>query len=70
LAFCSEKIKWCSLEPIIKTLPFGNLAKTLNLGLSVIDGELHVFYSQFNGTESLERVVVAYKDDKPIGCGT
>ena len=46
-----------------KNIDFQNLVKTLNLELSVVDGELHDFYSQFNGTENLEHVVVAYKDD-------
>ena len=52
-----------------KNIDFQNLVKTLNLELSVVDGELHDFYSQFNGIESLEHVVVAYKGDKAIGCG-
>ena len=48
---------------------FKSLVDTLNQELSVRDGEDHAFYSQFNGLENLEQVVLAYEGNVAIGCG-
>ena len=45
------------------------LVKLLDAALAVIDGEDHAFYAQFNKTNKLKSVVVAYENEKPVGCG-
>ena len=58
---------------IIRTTPknkdFLSLVKELDAYLKVTDGEDHAFYNQYNGLESIQNCVVAYRDEKPIGCG-
>ena len=48
---------------------FIELVKYLDAYLAVIDGDDHLFYSQFNAVDEIKHVVVAYKNDKPFGCG-
>lgn len=48
---------------------FINLVQELDAGLAITDGADHSFYNQFNGIENLRNIVVAYKDEKPVGCG-
>jgi GNAT superfamily N-acetyltransferase len=48
---------------------FIELVKLLDADLAVRDGEDHSFYAQFNKIDKLKHVVVAYENDKPIGCG-
>lgn len=48
---------------------FVNLVQQLDAGLAITDGADNSFYDQFNGIEHLRNIVVAYKDDKPVGCG-
>jgi putative acetyltransferase len=48
---------------------FQSLVVMLDAELQIRDGEDHAFYAQFNKTDSIKNVVVAYSDDKPIGCG-
>jgi len=48
---------------------FRNLVRLLDTELAIIDGEEHSFYSQFNKIENIRYVVLAFEDDKPIGCG-
>lgn len=45
------------------------LVRRLDQELSIIDGDQHSYYSQFNRIEGLNNVIVAYLDDKPSGCG-
>ena len=45
------------------------LTDRLNEFLAVLNGEKHAFYSQYNRQDSLSTVVVAFRDDEPIGCG-
>ncbi len=52
-----------------KNLDFQALVGLLNKELSIRDGDAHTFYSQFNGIENLNYVIVAYQVNKPIGCG-
>ncbi len=33
------------------------------------DGENHAFYNQFNKIDHIRHIVVAYADDKAVGCG-
>ena len=48
---------------------FIKLVKYLDAYLAVIDGDDHLFYSQFNAVDEIKHVVVAYKNGKPFGCG-
>jgi putative acetyltransferase len=48
---------------------FISLVEMLNIYLAEVDGEDHSFYSQYNGIENIQNVVVAYKDSAPAGCG-
>ena len=48
---------------------FINLVKLLDADLAQRDGEDHSFYSQYNKIDNIKYVLVAYIDQKPIGCG-
>ena len=45
------------------------LVKQLDAYLSVIDGDEHDFYNQYNNINVLKHTVVAYLNNKPVGCG-
>jgi GNAT superfamily N-acetyltransferase len=45
------------------------LVMLLDKELAIVDGEEHVFYSQFNKIDSIKCVVVAYENSIPMGCG-
>jgi putative acetyltransferase len=48
---------------------FISLIKLLDADLAQRDGSDTLFYSQFNKLDKIKHVVVAYEDDKPVGCG-
>jgi len=48
---------------------FISLVRDLDADLAARDGAEHSFYAQFNKIAALKYVIVAYEDDKPIGCG-
>lgn len=48
---------------------FIELVKSLDAFLTIADGDDHDFYDQYNNIDALHHVVVAYKDEKPLGCG-
>ncbi len=48
---------------------FIELVKHLDADLSKRDGNEHSFYAQFNKIDKIRYVIVAYEDDKPVGCG-
>lgn len=52
-----------------KQVDFINLVDELNKFLAVTDGDDHEFYNQYNKLDAIKYVVVAYKDDIPLGCG-
>jgi len=45
------------------------LVKQLDAYLATTDGDEHAFYDQYNKPGLMEHVVIAYKNDKPLGCG-
>lgn len=45
------------------------LVALLDADLQERDGEDHVFYAQFNTVGLLRHILLAYEDDKAIGCG-
>jgi GNAT superfamily N-acetyltransferase len=48
---------------------FIELVKLLDIDLSDRAGNEHSFYAQFNKIDMLKYVVVAYEENKSIGCG-
>jgi putative acetyltransferase len=48
---------------------FQNLVRELDKDLRIRDGEDHAFFAQFNKIDSIKHVVVAYRDEQPVGCG-
>lgn len=48
---------------------FQQLVALLDAELAIRDGDDHDFYHQFNGIEALDHVVVAYSNNKAMGCG-
>jgi len=49
---------------------FIGLVKLLDADLAYRDGSEHSFYAQFNKTDKIKYVVIAYEHGKAIGCGT
>lgn len=49
---------------------FITLVKSLDSYLKITDDDEHDFYNQFNNIDVLKHVVVAYKDNVAIACGT
>ena len=48
---------------------FIDLVKFLDADLAERDGNDHAFYAQFNKINKINHVIVAYENDKPLGCG-
>lgn len=48
---------------------FVQLVKHLDADLAERDGKDHSFYAQFNKIDKIKYVVLAYENDKPVGCG-
>jgi GNAT superfamily N-acetyltransferase len=48
---------------------FVELVKYLDAYLAKKDGDDHTFYDQFNKIDKIKYAVIAYENDKPIGCG-
>ena len=48
---------------------FIDLVKYLDADLAEKDGEQHLFYGQLNRVGLTKHVVVAYEEEKSVGCG-
>lgn len=48
---------------------FHALVALLDADLRIRDGAEHAFYAQFNKIDKIRHAVVAYQDDKAVGCG-
>ena len=48
---------------------FIKLVELLDADLAIRDGEEHSFYNQFNKIDAIKHVVVAFKNEEPVGCG-
>ncbi len=48
---------------------FIHLVQRLDFELAKRDGEDHSFYAQFNKIAKIKYAVVAYENEKPLGCG-
>lgn len=59
-----ELIKTAGTDPA-----FHQLIQLLDADLVVVDGDAHPFFAQFNGTNDIHQVIIAYDGDTPVGCG-
>jgi GNAT superfamily N-acetyltransferase len=48
---------------------FIDLINALDKDIAVRDGDEHTFYAQFNKTDAIKHVLVAYENNQPLGCG-
>ena len=48
---------------------FIDLVRALDADLAQRDGSGHSFYAQFNKIDKIKHVIIAYENDKPVGCG-
>ena len=48
---------------------FTKLVALLDRDLAIRDGDDHAFYAQFNKTNHIRHVVVAYENEEAVGCG-
>lgn len=48
---------------------FQALVRELDIDLRIRDGEDHAFFAQFNKTDTIKHVVVAYHNGEAVGCG-
>lgn len=48
---------------------FQSLVSKLDQYLAIRNGESNDFYTQFNKIDLIQHVIVAYMDDKAVGCG-
>jgi putative acetyltransferase len=48
---------------------FISLVRLLDADLAQRDGADHSFYAQFNKIDNIKHAIVAYHDDKAVGCG-
>lgn len=52
-----------------KNKDFISLVKKLDDYLTIVDGDAHDFYHQYNNIDVLKHVVLAYSNKTPLGCG-
>lgn len=48
---------------------FVALVRLLDADLAIRDGKEHAFYAQYNKIDKIKHVVLAYEDEKALGCG-
>jgi putative acetyltransferase len=48
---------------------FRHLLTFLDANLAENDGDEHWFFEQFNKLDNIKHVIVAYQNEKPVGCG-
>lgn len=48
---------------------FISLVQQLDKDLAVRDGDDHPFYAQYNKIDAIKYVIVAYRNNEPVGCG-
>lgn len=52
-----------------ENVDFRSLVALLDADLRIRDGAEHGFYAQFNKIDKIRCVIVAYEDEKAVGCG-
>ncbi len=50
-------------------LDFRELVRLLDAELAIRDGDEYSFYAQFSRLDAIREVVVAYENEKAVGCG-
>lgn len=58
-----------TLKTTSENKDFIELVRHLDRYLAITDGDEHTFYNQFNKINTIKHVIVAYLDEKPVGCG-
>lgn len=48
---------------------FQALVHRLDADLKIRDGDEHAFFNQYNKIDTIKHVVIAYSNNKPLGCG-
>lgn len=48
---------------------FRELVRLLDADLAIRDGAEHAFYAQFNKVDKIREVVVAFENERAVGCG-
>jgi putative acetyltransferase len=48
---------------------YQELVRHLDADLRIRDGEDHAFYAQFNKSDDIRHVILAYENDMAVGCG-
>ncbi len=48
---------------------FRELVALLDADMQIRDGAEHAFYAQFNKIDKIREVIVAYENEKAVGCG-
>jgi putative acetyltransferase len=48
---------------------FQHLVALLDADLTIRNGDADAFYAQFNKINKIKHAIVAYSDEKPVGCG-
>src|SRR5215207_4791310 len=48
---------------------FQALVKLLDADLAIRDGDMHGYYAQYNKIDAIKNAVVAYLDERAVGCG-
>lgn len=51
------------------SIAFKKLAGDLDRDLSLKNGNMDAFFSQYNKLDTIRNVIIAYDNDQPIGCG-
>lgn len=60
-------IKYIRTTP--ENMDFISLIKKLDQDIKLRDGDEHIFFAQFNKTDSIKNVIVVYDELKAVGCG-
>lgn len=57
------------LRTTFENSAFQALVGELDKELALRDGDEHAFYAQYNKTDAIKYVVLAYENGEPVGCG-
>lgn len=52
-----------------ENLDFQELVRLLDAELAERDGAEHAFYAQFNGIETLDKVILLFEGEQAVACG-
>jgi putative acetyltransferase len=73
MSYCFVPFNSMDMTNLIRTdssnTDFVELVKLLDEDLRLKDGDDHAFYAQFNKIDAIKNVLVAYVNNKAVGCG-